>query len=147
MFKTTIMVNKRKKNLLHNFYFRQTAILILYFFNFNPFLLLFFSFFPTFFVLIFSYLSGTCTFVFADISGRRYFLSSFGHFWSQVGNAPPTPPPPAYAPVIQYISFLKLFVSIYLQLLSKSHIFIKWHLVCCQLGEIVYHYLWILMLI
>ena len=79
MFKTTIMVNKRKKNLLYNFDFRQTAILILYFFNFNPFLLLFSSFFPTFFVLILSYLSGTCIFVFADISGRNFLFSS-GHF-------------------------------------------------------------------
>ena len=39
------MVNKHEKNLLFNFYFRQTAILFLYFLNFNPFLLLF-SCFP-----------------------------------------------------------------------------------------------------
>ena len=102
--KTTIMVNKHEKNLLYNFYFRQTAILFFYFFNFNPFLSLLSSFFPTFFVLILSYLSGTCIIVFADISGRN-FLSSFEHFWaehfSQVGGArAPTAPPLAYAPVI-----------------------------------------------
>ena len=51
--KTTIMVNRREKNLLYNFYFRQTAILFLYFFNFIPFLFFVFS---TFFVLILSYL-------------------------------------------------------------------------------------------
>ena len=101
--KTTMMVNKREKNLLYNFYFRQTAIIFLYFFNFTPFLLLFSSFFPTFFVLILSYLSGTCTFVFTDISGRN-FLSSFRHFWaellSQVGGGCTCTQctPPAYAP-------------------------------------------------
>ena len=42
------MVNKRDKNLLYYFYFRQTAILFLYFFNFTPFLLHFSSFFPLF---------------------------------------------------------------------------------------------------
>ena len=63
MFKTTIMVNKRDKNLLYYFYFRQTAILFLYSFNFTPFLL-HFSSFSLFFVLILSYLSGTCTFFF-----------------------------------------------------------------------------------
>ena len=83
MFKTTIMVNKREKHLLYNFYFRQTATLFLYFFKFKPFLLLFSSFFPNFFVLILSYLSGRCTFFFADISGRN-FLSSFGHFWAEL---------------------------------------------------------------
>ena len=46
--KTAIMVNKREKYLLYNFYFRQTAILFLYFFNFFSLLLLFASFPPTF---------------------------------------------------------------------------------------------------
>ena len=59
--KTTIMVNKREIIILHNFYFRRTAIVFLYFFNFIPFLLLIFFFLPIFFVLILSYLSGTCT--------------------------------------------------------------------------------------
>ena len=103
------MVNKRKKNLLYNFYFRQTAILILYFFNFNPLLLLFSSFFPTFFVLILSYLSRTCTFFFADISGRAELSLLFWTFLSETyfpgggggGARTPSalpPPPAAYAP-------------------------------------------------
>ena len=56
--KTTIMVNKREKNLLYNFYFRQTAILIFSFMlslSFYSFLL----FSLTFFVLVLLYLSGT----------------------------------------------------------------------------------------
>ena len=99
------MVNKCEKNLLLNFYFRQTAILFLYFFNFIPFLLLFSSFFPTFFVLILLYLSGTCTFFFADISGRN-FLSSFGHFSANLfprwggGGGGLHVHLPAYAPVL-----------------------------------------------
>ena len=55
-FQTTIMLNKREKKLLYNFYFRQTAILFIYLFYFIlfylfPFTLLFFSL--TFFVLSF----------------------------------------------------------------------------------------------
>ena len=72
------MVNKREKNILYNFYFRQTVILFLSFFCFIPFFLLSSSFSPNFFVLILLYLSGTCI-LFADISGRN-FLSSFGRF-------------------------------------------------------------------
>ena len=67
-----IMVNKREKNLLYNFYFRQTAFSLIL----SLFFYLYLLFFPTFFVLIFSYLSGTFTFFFADISGRN-FLSSW----------------------------------------------------------------------
>ena len=78
MFKTTIMVNKRKKNLLYNLYFRQTAVFFLYLILTLPFYY-FLLFFSTFFVLILWYLRGTYTFSFADISGRN-FLSSFGHF-------------------------------------------------------------------
>ena len=43
------MVNKREKNLLYNFYFQQTAVLVLYFFNFIPFFLHLSSFSPHFF--------------------------------------------------------------------------------------------------
>ena len=78
MFKTTIMVNKRKTNLLYNFYFRQTAVFFLYFFIFNPSILLFSSFCSTFFVLVLSYLNGRCTFFFANISGRNFSL----FFWT-----------------------------------------------------------------
>ena len=92
------------KNLLYNFYFRQTAILFLYFFNFLS------LFFPTLFVLVLSYLSGTCTFFFADISGRDFF-SSFGHFWAelffQVGGggarAPSAPPPPCVRACVEHL--------------------------------------------
>ena len=65
--KTTIMLNKCEKNLLYNFYFRQTDILFLSFFLSFILSLSFYSFLlfsPTFFVLILSYLSGTCTFFF-----------------------------------------------------------------------------------
>ena len=101
------------KNLLYNFYFRQTAILFLYFFNFLS------LFFPTLFVLVLSYLSGTCTFFFADISGRDFF-SSFGHFWAelffQVGggvHVHPVHPPPAYAPVLNISGKPYRNVSVY----------------------------------
>ena len=97
-----IMVNKREKNLLYNFYFRQTAfslILSLFF--------LYLLFFPTFFVSIFSYLSGTFTFFFADISGRN-FLSSWtflsGTFYPG-GGWGCTCTPPAYVPARLRILF------------------------------------------
>ena len=64
IFKTTIMVNKREKNLLYNFYFRQTAVLVLYFFYFIPFLLLFYSF-----SLPFSFIFPPLL----DISERNFF--------------------------------------------------------------------------
>ena len=64
IFKTTTMVNKREKNLLYNFYFRQTAVLVLYFFNFIPFLLLFSSF-----SLPFSFIFPPLL----DISERNFF--------------------------------------------------------------------------
>ena len=101
--KTTIMVNKREKYILYNFYFRQTAILFLYFFNFISFLLLFSSFIPIFFVLILSYLSGTCTFFFADISGRTFsplLDISERNFFPRLGGGVHVHPvhPPAYAP-------------------------------------------------
>ena len=76
MFKTTIMVNKRKKRIyciisisdkrLSSFLISLISTLSFYYFL---------LFFPTFFVLILSYLSGTCTFIFADISGRAELSS------------------------------------------------------------------------
>ena len=66
--KTTIMVNKREKSLLYNFYFRQTAIVIfslMLSLSFYSFLL----FSLTFFVLILLYLSGTYI-LFLPVGGR-----------------------------------------------------------------------------
>ena len=82
IFKTTIMVNKREKNLLYNFYFRQTAVLVLYFFNFIPFLLLFYSF-----SLPFSFIFPPLL----DISERNFFPGGGGVHVHLLH-------PPAYAP-------------------------------------------------
>ena len=102
MFKTTIMVNKRKKNLLYNFYFRQTAVFFLSLFNFNPSILLFssFSFLYLFrfnfvksqrnvhFLFLPTYPGGTFS-PLLDISERNFFPR-----WGDAR----APPPPAYAP-------------------------------------------------
>ena len=95
--KTTIMVNKREKNLLiYNFYFRQTAILFLSFALSLSFYSLLFSL--TFFALILLYLSGMyilfCRHIWAELSFLFWtFLS--GTFF-QVGECTYTqctPPP------------------------------------------------------
>ena len=99
--KTTIMVNKCEKILLYNFYFRQTAIVILSFMlslSFYSFLL----FYLTFFVLILLYLSGKYIlflptylggtfFPLLDVSERNYFFR-----WGGGARAPSAPPPPPH---------------------------------------------------
>ena len=107
--KTTIMVNKREKNLLYNFYFRQTAILILSFMlslSFYSFLL----FSLTFFVSILLYLRGThilfCRHIWAELSFLFWtFLSGF--FFSGGGGCTCTQCTPlAYAPDLSVLCSL-----------------------------------------
>ena len=102
--KTLIMVNKREKNLLYNFFFRQTAIFILSFvlsLSFYSFLL----FSLTFFVLILLYLSGTyilfCRHIWAELSFLFWkFLSGTFFSGGGVGGGCTCTQciPPAYAP-------------------------------------------------
>ena len=105
------MVDKREKNLLYNFYFRQTALLFLYFFNFIPF---FYSFLLFPYLFCFNFVASErnvhilfCRHIWAELSLLFWtFLSgTFSPGGGGDARAPSAPPPPAYAPCLPYMAF------------------------------------------